>query len=63
MCSIRARREAALAALEEDIEAEVVADRHFRSALGNVSASGPVSWANAAMYDRFSRTQRAEDSK
>lgn len=48
-------REAALAALEEDIEAPCVAARHYSAALGTVAASPPPTAAMQAVYDRFSR--------
>ena len=48
-------REAALAALEEDIAAATVAARHYGAALTAVAASPPPSAAMQGVYDRFSR--------
>lgn len=48
-------REAGLAALDEDLEADRVALRHFEAALAAVAPSGPPSEAAAAMYVAFSR--------
>eukprot|EP00873_Tetraselmis_striata_P008262 jgi/Tetstr1/428526/TSEL_001856.t1 len=48
-------REAALAALEEDIGAAAVRGAHFVAALAGVAPSGPLPWADAAMYGRFAR--------
>ena len=53
-------REAGLAALDEDIEAERVAARHFEAALAAVTPSGPPSKEAAAMYAAFSRAAALE---
>ena len=51
-------REAALAALEEDIDAVAVAGRHFVAALRAVRPSPPPPPPLAAVYERFQRTGR-----
>ncbi len=51
-------REAALAALQEDIEAVAVADRHFSAALRAVVPSPPPPPALAAVYERYQRAGR-----
>ena len=51
-------REAALAALQEDIGAAAVAGRHFRAALELVAPSPPPPPALAAVYERYQRTGR-----
>ncbi len=51
-------REAALAALEEDIDAAAVSARHFVAALRAVRPSPPPPPALAAVYERFQRTGR-----
>ena len=51
-------REAALAALEDDMEAAAVAARHYGAALTAVPPSPPPTPAIQAVYDRFSRPGR-----
>ena len=51
-------REAALAALQEDIDAAVVSDRHFSAALAAVAPSPGPPPALAAVYERYRRAGR-----
>lgn len=48
-------REAALAALQEDLGTPAVAGRHFEAALGAVHPSSPATPAELDMYARFER--------
>ena len=48
-------REAALAALEEDMGSVEVCARHFAAAAGRVRASAPAGGALEAIYRRFER--------
>ncbi len=51
-------REAALAALQENIKAVAVAARHFLAALRAVAPSPPPPPALAAVYERYHRAGR-----
>lgn len=51
-------REAALAALDEDLQAAVVGHRHFHAALQRVPPSAPQHGGTLNMYERFQRQGR-----
>lgn len=53
-------REAAMAALEEDLGAAAVSSRHFDVALGRVKPSSPVGCALMAQYQSFQRHSGAQ---
>lgn len=53
-------REAALAALEEDLQAATVSARHFDAALARVKPSSAVGSALMAQYEQFQRHSGAQ---